>query len=289
MDDFDIGSYDRFIRGISGSTPDFDIKSYGDAIGDITSGGSGRVFDQTSASNLASQMAGLSNTDLSGSDFGSLVNRFTDAGSGVLSSIGEGLASLGGGGAGGESPGFLDKILSAGKEALPDLLKTLLSKGADAASGLLGAGGGLGGLATGALLASLLNKKDAAPQAPSYIGLGAAGPAPAAEAPKFVALPSQAQSYKSMMGMKDGGPVHMQSGDFVFSKKAMDKVGGVKGLAKRGYNAEKIVGPGTGTSDSIPATIDGKEVARVANGEGLIRGGAKQKGLAALHKQMRRA
>lgn len=89
-------------------------------------------------------------------------------------------------------------------------------------------------------------------------------------------------------GYAEGGPVHMQSGDFVFSKKALDKVGGIAELRKRGYPAEAIKGPGTGTSDSIPATIDGEEPARVANGEALIRGGAKMKGLAALHKKARR-
>lgn len=185
------------------------------------------------------------------------------------------------------SPGWLDQIISAGKSALPDALKALLSKGADALSGKGGAlaAGGLGGAALMALLSSMGNKQQ---QAPQYVGLGASGPAPAAAPTQFVQLPSQAQSYQSMMGMKDGGVVHMRSGDFVFSKKAMDKVGGIEGLKRRGYPAKKIVGPGTGTSDSIPATIDGKPVARVANGEALIPGGASMKGLAGLHTRMRK-
>lgn len=178
--------------------------------------------------------------------------------------------TAGGGGGGGSGTGL--------GNTLSGLLNSPLAKGAL---------GGAAGLALIELLKSLLEKDNQ--QAPAYVSLGAAGPAPAAAAPTFVQRPSHAQSYQSMLGLKDGGPVHMKSGDFVFSKKALDKVGGIDGLRKRGYPAQKITGPGTGTSDSIPATIDGVEPARVANGEALIRGGAQMKGLAALHKQMRRA
>lgn len=184
-----------------------------------------------------------------------------------------------------EPTSWLDKIIAAGKGALPDVLKSLLEKGGAFAKENPMLTGGLGGAALMALLSSMGNKQQ---QAPQYVGLGASGPAPAAAPTQFVQLPSQAQSYQSMMGYADGGVVHMRSGDFVFSKKAMDKVGGIEGLKKRGYPAKKIVGPGTGTSDSIPATIDGKPVARVANGEALIPGGASMKGLAGLHTRMRK-
>lgn len=188
------------------------------------------------------------------------------------------------------SPDFLDQIITAGKKSIPDLLKKYLLDDNGNFSGLAkGAAAGIGGAALLPLLQKLFDSQNDAPAANQYVSPFSGVTAAPAQQPKFAELPSQAQSYKSMMGMKDGGPVHMQSGDFVFSKKALDKAGGIEGLMQRGYPAQEIVGPGTGTSDSIPATIDGVEPARVANGEALIRGGAKMKGLASLHKQMRRA
>jgi hypothetical protein len=44
---------------------------------------------------------------------------------------------------------------------------------------------------------------------------------------------------------------------------------GLKTLAKR-YGARPIKGPGDGMSDSIPTTIEGKQRARVADGEAII-------------------
>jgi hypothetical protein len=80
----------------------------------------------------------------------------------------------------------------------------------------------------------------------------------------------------------------LESGGFVVPKYAVDAVGrgnteqGLMAL-KRKVGAKAIRGKGTGTSDSIPASIDGAEVARVSNGEAYIpkkqvkkAGGAKQ-------------
>lgn len=185
------------------------------------------------------------------------------------------------------SPGVLDQLKGVLKEFLPvALVEKILNKDGSFNLGNL-ALGGAGGLALASLLGGLGNQQGAPRE--TYQSLGAAGAAPAAGAPQFQPTRDQAQSYQSMMGYADGGPVRMNSGDFVFSKKALDNVGGIQALRKRGYPAQKIIGPGTGTSDSIPATIDGVEPARVANGEALIRGGADMKGLSALHKQMRRA
>lgn len=76
----------------------------------------------------------------------------------------------------------------------------------------------------------------------------------------------------SLMGYAEGGEVfHMQSGGHVFPAKAVaaygdfDTSAGQERLAKMG--GIPIRGPGTGVSDSIPATIDGKQPARVASGE----------------------
>jgi hypothetical protein len=49
-----------------------------------------------------------------------------------------------------------------------------------------------------------------------------------------------------------------------------DKERGLQALHKS-FGVEAIRGPGDAMSDSIPATIDGKEPARVANGEAYVR------------------
>lgn len=89
-----------------------------------------------------------------------------------------------------------------------------------------------------------------------------------------------------------GGEMHsvpeLEDGGFVLTKKAVDGIG--KGSNARGQRAAAaglgaipIKGPGTGTSDSIPTTIDGKRPALVSNGEAYVprdqvkrRGGAKK-------------
>lgn len=89
-----------------------------------------------------------------------------------------------------------------------------------------------------------------------------------------------------------GGEMHsvpeLEDGGFVLTKKAVDGMG--KGDNERGQRAASaglgaipIKGPGTGTSDSIPTTIDGKRPALLSNGEAYVprdqvkrRGGAKK-------------
>ena len=89
-----------------------------------------------------------------------------------------------------------------------------------------------------------------------------------------------------------GGEMHsvpeLEDGGFVLTKKAVDGIG--KGSNERGQRAAAaglgaipIRGPGTGTSDSIPTTIDGRRPALVSNGEAYVprnqvkrRGGAKK-------------
>lgn len=89
-----------------------------------------------------------------------------------------------------------------------------------------------------------------------------------------------------------GGSTHsvpqLEDGGFVLTKKAVDGIGkgdNEKGQrrAAAGLGAIPIKGPGTGTSDSIPTSIDGKRPALVSNGEAYIpkrevqkRGGAKK-------------
>jgi hypothetical protein len=89
-----------------------------------------------------------------------------------------------------------------------------------------------------------------------------------------------------------GGEMHsvpeLEDGGFVLTKKSVDGMG--KGDNKRGQRAAAaglgaipIKGPGTGTSDSIPTTIEGKRPALLSNGEAYVprdqvkrRGGAKK-------------
>lgn len=70
-----------------------------------------------------------------------------------------------------------------------------------------------------------------------------------------------------------GGHVNMEDGGFVLTKRAVDGAGGPKGLAALVPGAKPIRGPGTGTSDDIPATIHGAKgqtPARVSNGEAYV-------------------
>jgi len=76
-----------------------------------------------------------------------------------------------------------------------------------------------------------------------------------------------------MHAYAQGGPVHMEDGGFVLTKRAVDGAGGPRGLAAALPQARMIRGPGTGTSDSIPATISGprgQTPARVSNGEAYV-------------------
>jgi hypothetical protein len=72
-----------------------------------------------------------------------------------------------------------------------------------------------------------------------------------------------------------GGAVALESGGFVVPKYAVDAAGkgsnkaGLASLAKH-VGAKPIRGKGTGTSDSIPAVIDGKQAAKVSNGEAYV-------------------
>ena len=92
----------------------------------------------------------------------------------------------------------------------------------------------------------------------------------------------------SSMGYKNGGVPMLEDGGFVLTKKAVDGLGkgnNKKGqkVASRGLGAVPIKGPGTGTSDSIKTTIEGKQPALVSNGEAYVprkqverKGGAKK-------------
>jgi hypothetical protein len=107
--------------------------------------------------------------------------------------------------------------------------------------------------------------------------------------------------FGGLFGFSEGGSVPtLENGGFVLTKKAVDGLGkgdNKKGqqVASAGLGAIPIRGKGTGTSDSIKTSIDGKRPARVSNGEAYVpkkqvakHGGAK-KFYALMKKAERRA
>lgn len=76
-----------------------------------------------------------------------------------------------------------------------------------------------------------------------------------------------------MQAYAQGGHVQMEDGGFVMTKRAVDGAGGPRGIQQLVPGARMIRGPGTGTSDSIPAVINGRHgqtPARLSNGEAYI-------------------
>jgi len=70
-----------------------------------------------------------------------------------------------------------------------------------------------------------------------------------------------------------GGPVQMEDGGFVLTKRAVDGAGGPRGIQQLVPGARMVRGPGTGTSDDIPAVINGRNgqtPARLSNGEAYV-------------------
>lgn len=85
---------------------------------------------------------------------------------------------------------------------------------------------------------------------------------------KFAANGGMMEAYASG-GMVTGtkqNPLPMEDGGFVLTADAVKK-GTPQGIRQLLPQAQMIRGPGTGTSDHIPATIAGRTPARVSNGE----------------------
>lgn len=79
--------------------------------------------------------------------------------------------------------------------------------------------------------------------------------------------------YGPVMQYAQGGPVRMEDGGFVMTKKAVDGAGGPQGIQKLIPNARMIRGPGHGTSDDVPAVIVGNRgvtPAALSNGEAYV-------------------
>lgn len=90
---------------------------------------------------------------------------------------------------------------------------------------------------------------------------------------KYGPIAQYAASGGLMHAYANGGHVRMEDGGFVMTKRAVDGAGGPQGIAQLVPGARPIRGPGTGTSDSIPASIHGPRgvtPAKVSNGEAYV-------------------
>ncbi len=193
--------------------------------------------------------------------------------------------------------GSTDLARLAISSGAPDFLKTL----GGMAKSLMGSKAGMAGL--GALLgASEKRKPSGGGTAERYAGpinpnrtiaQGKYGPVA-----QYNPTPPVRAAYGGVMqGYAQGGPVQMEDGGFVMTKRAVDGAGGPQGIQQLVPGARMISGPGTGTSDDIPAVINGRRgqtPALLSNGEAYVpkpvvdgQGGAQQ--MYALMKQLQRS
>lgn len=209
-------------------------------------------------------------------------------GSIVGGGTGGGAGSVGGSGSGFET--FLRNLPNAARSLIGRYLNPR------GASGGGGGGVGLGG-GIAALLSALASRQDR--QRPSGGGVTQAYAGPkqitrTMEQGAYGPIARYAANGGLMRAYAQGGavePFPMQDGGFVMTKRAVDGAGGPAGMQQRVPEAQPIVGPGHGTSDSIPAYIQGKHgrtPAAVSNGEMYVPPGRDTKGLYALMKSLER-
>ena len=167
-------------------------------------------------------------------------------------------------------------------------------------------GGKAGNFATSnqgimALLAALAAYSDRAKPSGGGTAQAYAGPKPITRTMtqgKYGPIARYAAEGGLMQAYAQGGQVQMEDGGFVMTKRAVDGAGGPRGIQQLVPGARMIQGPGTGTSDDIPAVINGRNgqtPARLSNGEAYVPkpfvdriGGARQM-YALMNKLQRRA
>jgi hypothetical protein len=243
----------------------FDLSSIGGDISDIVSS----VGDVTNnASSFLQDLYGGS---------GDLATNWTgviDALKGVPGAIDVGGGLTGVVSSTGDIVDAAGKVLaSVGSPSWLDVAKKYGGKAFDTAQSVLSSRAGLAGL--GALL-SYLDKQP--PRGGGYTGVAAPRPTTRTMAQgKYGPIAQYAANGGLMQAYATGGvtgthrrPMQMEDGGFVMTKRAVDGAGGPRGIAQMLPGARPIVGPGTGTSDSIPATIAGRTPARVSNGEAYV-------------------
>lgn len=109
---------------------------------------------------------------------------------------------------------------------------------------------------------------------------------------KYGTIAAHAAQGGLMQAYANGGKVQMEDGGFVMTGRAVRGAGGQDGLRQLIPEAQPITGPGTATSDSIPATIQGPNgttPAKVSNGEAYIPPGRNTQGLYALMHRLERS
>ena len=169
-------------------------------------------------------------------------------------------------------PGNFDKFIGAVRN-IPGIGKfgaDLLKNYGPSIGNALTSRAGLAGIA--ALISALDRQKASGGGTP----MAYAGPKPVTrtmEQGKYGPIARYAAQGGLMQAYAQGGHVKMEDGGFVLTKKAVDGAGGPRGLAALVPQARMIRGPGTGTSDSIPASIQGRSgvtPAKVSNGEAYV-------------------
>jgi hypothetical protein len=243
-------------------------------------------------------------TGVPGAGVGDLYAGFADLGvpadAALAAGMGvpEGMAAIGGNAAAATRP-FLSDMEEVAATEGPGVAGTgILTKGTNIPSEVLGGTGffdplkkfidtpgldTLGKLVTSDLgktglagLAAYLAAKERLPQRGGGTAQAYQGPAPLQRMMvqgKYGPLAQYAAQGGLMHAYAHGGHVNMEDGGFVLTKRAVDGAGGPRGLAALVPGAQPIRGPGTGTSDSIPATIHGAKgqtPARVSNGEAYV-------------------
>ena len=144
-----------------------------------------------------------------------------------------------------------------------------------------------------ALLAALASYKDRARPSGGGTTMAYAGPKPIQRTMQGNIARYAAQG-GIMHAYAQGGavrPFPMQDGGFVMTKRAVDGAGGPQGMQQKLPEAVPIRGPGHGTSDIIPAVIQGPNgvtPAKVSNGEMYVPPGRDTRGLYALMRAMER-
>lgn len=148
-----------------------------------------------------------------------------------------------------------------------------------------------------ALLAALASYKDRARPSGGGTTMAYAGPKPIQRTMTqgaYGPIARYAAQGGIMHAYAQGGavrPFPMQDGGFVLTADAVKGAGGFDGMRQRVPEAKPIVGPGHGTSDSIPAYIQGPNgttPAKVSNGEMYVPPGRDTRGLYALMRAMER-
>ena len=194
-------------------------------------------------------------------------------------------------------------ITSSGEQYRPPFTKDAstnwLSKFVNAGKGLLGKAGDFAQTPAGIM--TLLSALASMRRRPQPHGGGTpmtyAGYKPLTrtiEQGKYGPIARYAAQGGIMQAYAHGGATHpfpMQDGGFVMTKRAVDGAGGFDGMRAQVPEAMPIRGPGHGTSDSIPAYIQGQRgrtPAAVSNGEMYVPPGRDTRGLYALMKALER-